>query len=154
MSGAAGRPGAPFERRLTLLGWLNEQLGFEDNRELLGDLKHADEGFDSGAGRSHVVSRLRSRAVRPRVAVADLDRYDGNIRRHLDAVNRGRRPPVRLRYFQHLAALHTEIVLDQRSRAPGELLRSLNDFVGRRNAGRVPGEATLPGFERADLAKL
>ena len=152
--GAAGKPGAPFERRLSLLGWLNEQLGFEDNRELLGDLKHADEGFDSGAGRSHVLSRLRSRAVRPRVALADLDRYDGNIRRRLDSINRGRRPPVRLRYFQHLAALHTEIVLDRQARGPGELLRSLNDFVRRRNARRVPGEAALPDFDRADLAKL
>ena len=59
-----------------------------------------------------------------------------------------------MRYFQHLAALHTEIVLDRQARGPVELLRSLNDFVRRRNAKRVPGEAALPDFDRADLAKL
>ena len=73
---------------------------------------------------------------------ADLDRYDHNIREHLRAINKGRATPITLRYFQHLAALYTELYLDWRSRKPGELIRALNAAAGSIR------------FSTADLQKL
>jgi len=50
-----------LERRLVLLAWLNGKFGFRENKELLGALKEAGEGFDE-EGRSHVVGLLLARA--------------------------------------------------------------------------------------------
>lgn len=44
-----GRNGKPeyvkLERRLVLLAWLNGLFGYGSNRELLADLRGANEGF-------------------------------------------------------------------------------------------------------------
>ena len=85
-----------------MLAWLNLRFGYETTQDLLADLKQAAEGFDAD-GRSYVGIRLESR-VGVQVARADLIRYDGNIRAHLRAMNAGRKDPIILRYFQHLAA--------------------------------------------------
>ena len=54
---------AKLEQRLVLLSWLNERLGYNNNRELLADIKQADEGFNAD-GHSHIYTRLTSRAGR------------------------------------------------------------------------------------------
>ena len=141
-----------LENRLVLLAWLNRQLGYTSNRELLEDTKRAEEGYESG--RSRLLLLLRSRGHRVQVPWPDLVRYDRNLERHLKRMNAGRRPPITLRYFQHLAALYTEIVLDRRTRAPGEFLRDLNLFVARRNAEAPPGQPLVSDFAAADLDKL
>ena len=71
----------------------------------------------------------------------DLARYDDNIRSHLAAMNARRPEPITLRYFQHLAALYSELFLDWYFHRRAELLRSLDAFVATRNAQRLPGEA-------------
>ena len=143
-----------LENRLVLLAWLNRQLGYDSNRELLEDTKRVEEGFDPDSGRSRLLLLLRSRGHRVRVPWNDLVRYDRNLERHLKRMNAGRRPPITLRYFQHLAALYTEIVLDRRARAPGEFLRDLNLFVGRRNGETPPGQPLASDFTAPDLDKL
>jgi len=49
-----------LEQRLVLLAWLNELFGYENNRDLLTDIKEAAEGFDA-SGRSCVYHRLEAR---------------------------------------------------------------------------------------------
>ena len=48
---AGGTSGAAqflkLEQRLLLLAWLNGLFGFENNRNLLADIKEAAEGFDA-----------------------------------------------------------------------------------------------------------
>ena len=145
---------AKLERRLVLLAWLNERLGYRENRALLADMEQVDEGFDA-EGRSHIYARLASRPSRLRdVSLADLARYDANIRDHLTAMNRGRLRPIALRYFQYLAALYTEIFLDWSFDRRRALLRSLNDLVKRRNVNRSAREARETEFAEADLRKL
>ncbi len=119
-----------LEQRLVLHNWINSLLGYSSTGELLSDLKDADEGFD-GEGRSYVLSRVMTRESRLRVSPADLERYDENIRRHVVAINRNRAEPVVLKYFQHLAALYTELLLDHRFNRLEELVRDLNDFAER-----------------------
>lgn len=133
-----------LENRLLLLSWLNSLLGYEKNRELLEDLKQAEEGFDA-QGRSHIYYRLISRGSKLKISADDLARYDDNIRAHLAVINACRTQPITLRYFQYLAALYTEIVLDRlvqpQSATPGRLERlcvpAQHKEIARRTAGRA-----------------
>ena len=100
-----------LEQHLVLLAWLNRQFGYEHNRDLLEDMKESDEGFDA-EGRSFVYHRLVSRGDAVSISPDALAQYDDNIRNHLHAMNARRSEPITLRYFQHLAALYTEVFLD------------------------------------------
>ncbi len=144
---------ARLEGRLALLAWLHHQLGYGDTRRLLGDIKPLNEGFRED-GRSHVSLYLELRSGQMQgLAEEDLQRYDGNIRENLAAMNRGRSGPITLRYFQYLAALYTEIFLDWRFNRPEGLLRSLNEFVSQHNAASAP-DRRWERFSPEELNKL
>ena len=141
---------ARLERRLILLSWLHDRLGYADSSELLKDAGKVDEGVDSD-GRSRLCQRLASRAGRFKgIGEDDLARYDDNVSRHLAAMNAGRREPIVLRYFQRLAALYAELFLDARANRRAETLASLNRFAARR---APPGEPPA-AFAESDLNKI
>jgi len=142
-----------LEARLILLAWLNDLFGYPRNRDLLADIKEADEGFDS-TGRSFVYYCLIARGEKVKLPRADLARYDDNIYAHLQAMNARRPEPITLRYFQYLAALYTEVFLDHYFYRRAEMLRSLNGFVAARNAKRLAGEPRDAEFSASDLKKL
>ena len=101
-----------MEQNLALLAWLHRRLGYESTRAVLRDISQLNEGFRED-GRSHICLHLEARSGQMQgLTVEDLQRYDGNIREHLAAMNEGRPEPITLRYFQYLAALYTEICLD------------------------------------------
>lgn len=108
--------------------WINDLLGYGSTREALGDLEGVDEGFD-GERRSGVLRHLDSRSGKLKLPLADLERYDENVRRHLGRINHHRPEPVVLRYFQHLAALYTEIFLDRWSTDRDTLAVDLDAFA-------------------------
>ena len=87
------------------------------------------------------------------ITVADLERYDDNIREHLTAMNAGRTEPITLRYFQYLAALCAEVFLDRRSQSRANLLASLNVFADELNSHRAPPDR-VERFKHSDLNKL
>lgn len=136
-----------------LLGWIVRQFGYAGNGEMLRDLKDVGEGWEA-SGRSRLAGRLLSRGDACRVSEPDLARYDANVRRHLEAMNRGRLEPIALRYFQHLAALFTELFLDRWANHRAALLADLNRHVAERNAQRLPGDPEFDRFGAADLTKL
>jgi hypothetical protein len=142
-----------LERRLVLLRWLCHQLGYADNREALADTKSVAEGFGAD-GRSYLYHHLLARGSKVKIDSTNLARYDENIRMHLARLNRRRTTPITLRYFQHLAALYTEIFLDRLFTDRHGLLRDLNSFVDERNVSRRPGEVEYPQFTESDLNKL
>ncbi len=144
---------ARLERQLSLLGWLHRQLGYEDTRALLRDIKPVNEGFRED-GRSHISVHLEARSTQMQgLTVPDLQRYDDNIREHLAAMNHGRPEPITLRYFQYLTALYTEIYLDRHFNRAGSLLTSLNEFVSQHNANCAP-DRWWDQFTSEDLSKL
>ena len=49
-----------LEKRLVFLAWLNGLLGYDNNKDLLSDMKQADEGWDP-YGRSYVYHRIVGR---------------------------------------------------------------------------------------------
>ncbi len=134
-----------LESRLAMHAWANDLFGYGSTRDLLSDLERADESFD-GERRSGVFYRLRSRSDKLKLPLADLERYDENVRRHLEAVNRHRPEPVTLRYFQHLAALYAEVFLDRWSADRDALADELNAFAARLEEPMV--------FTADDLNKL
>ena len=142
-----------LEKRLVLLAWLNNLFGYKSNRELLSDMREADEGFDSH-GRSFIYHRLLGRGDKLNIPQVDLDRYDENIRHHLATINQRRPEPITLRYFQYLALLYTEVFLDLRFNHPGGMVESLNDFVRNRNSRKPVGEISDPEFSDTDMNKL
>ncbi len=156
-SNANGASGATqyvkLEQRLVLLAWLNGHFGYEHNRDLLADMKEAAEGFDA-SGRSYVYHRLEARGGKVTIPLAELARYDDNIREHLRAMNARRPEPITLRYFQHVAVLYTEIFLDWYFQRRGGMLRSLNRFVEDRNASKTAADPKDAKFSESDLKKL
>lgn len=142
-----------LENRLVLLAWLNRLFGYERNRDLLQDTKNVAEGFGAD-GCSFLYHHLIARGSQVKVSPDDLARYDGNIRQHLEAINRGRTERITLRYFQYLAALYTEILLDRLFNAQAQLSADLNAFVQERNAARLPVEPQDEPFTADDLTKL
>jgi len=142
-----------LEERLVLLAWLNSLLGYDHNRKLLADLKDIDEGFDA-SGRSYVYHQLEAYGEKVKIPLADLARYDDNIREHLRAMNARRPAPITLRYFQYLAVLYTEVFLDWYFHRRGEMLRSLNRFVEERNASKTASDPKDAKFSESDLKKL
>ena len=142
-----------LEDRLVLLAWLNDLFGYARNRDLLADVKEAAEGFDA-SGRSFIYYRLMARGDKVKIPSGNLARYDDNIRAHLAAMNVHRPEPITLRYFQYLAALYTEIFLDNYFHHQAEMLCSLSAFVAARNRGRLPGDPQDSAFTEADLRKL
>ena len=150
-----GKTVSRLEKRLSLVHWVASEFGYDSAQALREDTKGAGDGFDSSSGHSFVALRLLSRRDRPRIPADDLARYDDNIRAHLGSMNAGRPgPPIRLRYFQHLAALAAEHYLRRRSESRAALLASLNEAVLDR---RDRGGQHLPhieDFTDADLDKL
>ncbi|MFO7633011.1 MAG: DEAD/DEAH box helicase family protein [Caldilinea sp.] len=144
---------AKLENRLLLLAWLNSLLGYKHNRDLLQHTQAVEEGFGAD-GRSYLLHHLLGRGAKVTIPEATLARYDDNIRTHLTAMNRSRAEPISLRYFQHLAALYTEIVLDRLFIAPQQLLADLNVFVAAHNTTKAPGEVQDEPFTAAGLNKL
>jgi hypothetical protein len=142
-----------LERRLVLLAWLLGKFGFAGNKELLDFAAEAEEGFD-GEGRAYVTNLLRNRGSKCAIDPGDLERYDANIRRHLDHINRLRTRPVVLKYFQHLALLFAEIYLDAWFRRRASLLAELNNFVRGRNIDKLAGDPPDAEFTGAELGKL
>ena len=142
-----------LEQRLVLLAWLNDLLGYASNKDMLSDTKHAAEGFDA-SGHSFIYHHLLGRGSQVKIPTEDLERYDANICAHLEKINRRRAEPITLRYFQHLAALYTEIILDRLFNHRAQLLAELNAFVGQRNAAKLPNEPPDEPFTESDLTKL
>jgi len=142
-----------LERRLVLLSWLNGHFGYKHNRDLLADMKEAAEGSDA-SGCSYVYHQLEARGDKVKIPLADLSRYDDNIREHLRSMNARRPDPITLRYFQYIAVLYTEIFLDWYFHRRGKMLLSLNRFVEERNTSKTAGEPNNSKFSESDLKKL
>lgn len=144
----AGAMTARLEQRLVLLRWMLHTLGAQDNRSLLEACARAEEGVDED-GVFHV-TRLLAAQVKDLATRHALFRYDANVRRHLETINKARAAqPLQLRYFQVLALLFTELYLDRLAQAPGALLDALNRFLS-----TLPERALFQLFGRADLRKL
>ncbi|MCM8809388.1 MAG: DEAD/DEAH box helicase family protein [Candidatus Omnitrophica bacterium] len=115
-----------IEKYLILNKYLLSLFGVNDIKHLLNELKNKSEGVDSD-GRGYFVNALRG-IENLKISEDTLLRYDENIQSYVKKIN-FRREPVSLKYFQYLAVLFTEIVLDNLKNKKFEFLYELNKFL-------------------------
>lgn len=154
--------GETLTQRLFLLRFLHAEFGFSPDlanghdlhgdsatRALLSALKDSQEGYRTD-GMSFVASALSARAGK-QVTAEEIRAYDANVRSHLYRINEHRSEPLTLRYFQTLALLYTERVLDRLHKGPKQLCKELNTFV---QATKPVGWRDFPRFTPDSLRKL
>ena len=135
-----------LEQRLVLHGWVTRMLGYKDTDDLLKSMRDCDE--DMVGSHTRFYERLLTRNSKLNLEPDDLENYDDNIITHMDSVNQATTAaPVTLRYFQYLALLYTEILLDWRANRTAGLVKRLNDY-----AETLESEPIR--FTEADLNKL
>ena len=142
-----------LEQRLVLAAWAIHKLGYSSNKAMLDRLSEVEEGFD-GKGGSFLFQTIAARGSKCLVPAEDLERYDFNIRGHLNYFNKYRKERLTLRYFQHLSLFISELFLDHRFNHEAALRLELKQFVRARNAQRSVLEAQDPEFNDEDLRKL
>ena len=156
------RPWLRLEHSLALLdGYLHPLLGARDSDSLKDVLGEVPEGYDAD-GRSYMATRiiaLQRLLPAPRLAQADIELYDDNIKRHLDQINAARPANERivLKYFQYLALFYTEHFLHRYFLDNANLLADLNALLPAWSAakwGRSGPDRALPGVHPGDLTKL
>jgi len=138
-----------IEKYLILNKYLLSLFGVSNIKDLLNELKNKREGTDSN-GRSYFVNSLRS-IEKLEIPGGELLRYDENIQSYMRKINY-RREPVSLKYFQYLAVLFTEIVLDNLKNREKDFFKKLNDFVEKYNDEKV--KKLVDSFDKYDFRKL
>lgn len=119
-----------IEKYLVLTKYMLSLFGVNDFKDLQEKLKDAPITVDSD-GRSYFVNTLRSsfEGLRNDILPEEtLLRYDENIQSYVRKINY-KREPVSLKYFQYLAVLFTEIVLDNLKNRKAEYIFDLNEFL-------------------------
>lgn len=139
-----------LEKYLVLNKYLLLLFGVSDFRDLKEKLKDAPVGIDSD-GRSNFVNVLRSGLENLKIPEDILLRYDENILSYVRRIN-FRRETVLLKYFQYLAVLFTEIVLDNLKNRKIEFLYELNEFLEKYKSEQDIG--IIDNFTEDDLKKL
>ncbi|RLE46330.1 MAG: restriction endonuclease subunit R, partial [Candidatus Methanomethylicota archaeon] len=119
-----------IEKYLVLNKYLLSLFGVGDFRDLQEKMKDAPVDIDSD-GRTYFVNILRFsfEGLRKDILSEEIFlRYDENIQNYVRKINY-RREPITLKYFQYLAVLFTEIVLDNLKNRKVEFLYNLNKFL-------------------------
>ena len=135
---------ALLHERLALSDFVTGLLG-GDADDLAAALRNADEG-EGPDGRTWFYGAVKARNGRLRLDDGQLERYDANILAHQRQIAL-HRPGFRLRYFQYLAALYTEALLDRLARDPAALLLAVE-------AHRAEQFSDLPPFTADTLRTL
>jgi hypothetical protein len=109
---------------------------------LLRYLKSVEEGERDGLT-NFAINLINKSGLK--ISRNEIERYDQNIQEYLRKINKGRQEKIRLKYFQYLAVLFTEIFLDRLKNRKWDFLADLNNFVnrfrekGKRNHWRIFG---------------
>jgi hypothetical protein len=144
----------PFNERLILNQFFIQKIfGVESFEKLSEDLKNDSLELLDADNISNFHHAIKARfAEGSQLSADDLLRYDQNIIRYTQALNRHRKQPIRWKYFQYLSLLFTEIFLDLWATNETAFLKRLNWFVGDFNAAN-PND-TINNFAPSDLRKL
>ena len=137
-----------IEKYFVLFKYLLNLFGVNDFKDLQERLRYTQEGIDSD-GRSYFINVLKS-LENIKIAEDNLKRYDKNIQSYVRKINY-KREPVSLKYFQYLAVLLAEIVLDNLKNRKIEFLNELNQFLERY---KKDNGIEISPFNADDLRKL
>jgi len=139
-----------IEKYLVLNKYFLGLFGEKDNKGLLRYLKSVEEGERDGLT-NFTINLMTKEGVK--LPKDEIKRYDRNIQEYLQKINQSRPERIRLKYFQYLAVLFTEIFLDRLKNQKWEFLAKLNDFVNSNSLEKRVRE-TVGEFTEEDLKKL
>lgn len=134
-----------LDKYLRLNEYISSLFGkksFQEFQSLLGD---SMEGFNEE--RNSYVLQILQAQQNLRIAKDRLSQYDGNIHGYMNRINKKREKPVKLKYFQYLSVLFTEIFMDKYFSDPVQFLNELNEYVSRIEDNDI-------WFSKPDLNKL
>lgn len=143
-----------IEKYLILNKYLLSLFGVSDFKDLQEKLKDAPVTVDSD-GRSYFINILRSSFEGLRkdlLSEETLLQYDENIQYYVKKINYRRGQPISLKYFQYLAVLFTEIILDNLENRKLEFLYALNEFL--HTYKQEQGIELIDEFAEKNLNKL
>ncbi len=110
---------------LVLPDFFSNKLGYKSSSSLFEDLKDADEGYNS-KGISHFCERISSRGT-------DISSYDLRIKKYVQKISHGREYGFRLKYYQYLAVLFTEMYFElffsDYSKEKYQFISEINSFI-------------------------
>lgn len=152
----APKPTLKFHQRLVLHDWMLHLLGVKSFDALAAWLKDPDLEGLTPDNRTLYAQEIAVRFRDRQVSGDALRQYDENIVRHWHGIARDRREGgsgARLKYFQYLALLFTEIYLDRFFSDRQTLLNDINTHVETFNARLGAGDH-VDGFSEVDLRKL
>ena len=140
-----------LDDHLVLNRYFHALLGAESFDELKSLLRPVDEG-PGDDGQSHFFGRL---VMQPglKIEAEDLRGYDSRVLAFEGRLAKARAEFRGFRYFQYLAALYSEMMLDRLTDDPARLLSDLNTFLSalRREVAEL---ANFPDFEADDLRRM
>ena len=110
---------------LYIAQFIAKTLGISNLKDIK-DFKNVTEGLYTD-GYSYMYHHFRARPGKM-IREIDLRTYDNNITEYIQKINRNRLIPIRLKYFQYLAVLVTEIYLDKYFKGPINMVNEINEY--------------------------
>ncbi|MDO9548899.1 MAG: DEAD/DEAH box helicase family protein [Candidatus Marinimicrobia bacterium] len=108
--------------RLVLFNYLLREFGFADITDLRGKFKGDEFRYDT----ADISLFYQSLANRVNIPIDCFRKYDENIIRHLETINRQRAEKINLKYYQYFSLLFTERYLDEYFSDRGEFAKRVN----------------------------
>ncbi len=139
-----------MEKYLVLNKYLLSLFGAKDFKDFQDKMKDVSGDIDSD-GRSNFINSLRS-SFNTAIPEEVLLIYDENIQSYVKKINY-KRELVSLKYFQYIAVLFSEIVLDNLKNRKQEFIYRLNEFLKTYENGQEIKDIIEP-FTEKDLKKL
>lgn len=146
-----------FHQQLVLKKWMHRFFRGDDLQKLkerLGDDRY--EGIEDGHTLffGQLTAQLFDHDL---ITAEELARYDQNIVRHWQEITRKRNrkegESLRMKYFQYLSLLFSEIYLDWFFQRPADLLAGLNEELARYNDTAGKADQFVP-YLASDLNKI
>jgi hypothetical protein len=116
-----------IEKYLVLNKYLLSLFGVNEFKELQEKLKDKPVDFDNNEN-SYFLQTLFFEFKNKKITEEEILRYNENIQDYVKKIS-FRRKPVLLKYFQYLAVLFTEIVLDNLKNNKNQFLAQLNEYL-------------------------
>jgi len=99
------------------------------NLQDIKDFKDVQEGLHTD-GYSYMLHQFLARPGKT-IRELDLRTYDNHIQEYIRHINKYRPTPIRLKYFQYLAILFTEIYLEKYFKDPINLVNEINEYYSK-----------------------
>jgi len=140
-----------IEKYLVLNKYLLSLLGVSEFKDLQDKLKDVNDKDNYLEVLLIYFGNKINEANQSVIAINKLRHYDDNIEGYLSQINR-HREPIRLKYFQYLAVLFTEILLDNIKNNQTNFIYDLNQFLKRYKKDNKVEE--INDFTEDDLNKI